>query len=420
MPQGNFRRFGDQNVTYSLAYLAPTLPTRSETFVYREVRALRKRGWKVLATSLRRPHEDADGSLADLFADLIVVYQWLHVIHTLSEAMLHPIRSAATLLLALRDAINPGETMALSTRLKLTAQAVAGITLANRLRIYRIQHIHCHFAHAPTTVGMYAAKQLGITFSFTGHANDLFPRRALLKRKLERASFIACISRWHARLYNGIVPQSNAKYPVIRCGVDINEWEYLPRPDASDRALKILTVCRLVGKKGVDTLLRAVAMSERSLELTVAGDGPERVNLERLASELNCQQRVRWLGAVDNEVVLQLMKDADIFVLPCRTAPSGDRDGLPVVLMEAMACGLPVISGTMPAILELIEHGSNGLLVAENDASQLAREIRNLTDDVRNRLATAGRATVENEFSLEETIARLEGCLRTVLRDAAT
>jgi glycosyltransferase involved in cell wall biosynthesis len=151
-----------------------------------------------------------------------------------------------------------------------------------------------------------------------------------------------------------------------------------------------------------------MAKLQRSVKLTVAGEGPERDALESLARELGCHEHVQWLGAVENDTVHQLMHQADVFVLPCRTDPSGDRDGLPVVLIEAMASGLTVVTGNLPPIRELIEHGSNGILVPENDDQQLAYEIESLTDEVRRNLAAAARTTVESEFSLDETIERLE------------
>lgn len=403
----------------SVAYLSAVLPCRSETFVYRELRALRERGWAVLPVSLRAPVVEAVDGLEDVTRDVIVVYSTDTWVALLGEALARPRALLATARRAARDAIAPGEPTPARERLKLPVQALAGAGLAARLRRQGVSHIHCHFAHAPTTVGMYAARHLDVSFSFTGHANDLFQRRALLKRKLERAAFVACISRWHRELYAAVWGPARAKCAVIRCGVDVERWA--PRAfEADPGVLRISTVCRLVEKKGVDTLIAAVARLARPVALTIAGDGPERGRLERLTRELGCQDRVRFLGALDNEAVRHLMqRETHVFALPCRTDSAGDRDGVPVVLIEAMACGLPVIAGDLPAIRELVEHGVDGLLVAPNDAVGLAAELEALTAE---RLASLGRAArlkVEAEFSLSTAVERLTSALsRTAHRDA--
>ena len=395
----------------AVAYLASVLPARSETFVYREIRALRARNHVVHAVSLRAPQVSPEDKLDDVCEGLTVVYGSEVLRDALQETLEHPRAALATLGQAALDAVLPGEPLALAPRLKLPAQAFAAVGLARRLRARGVKHVHCHFAHAPPSIGMYAAKHLGVPFSFTGHANDLFQRRALLKKKLERAAFVACISRWHRELYTQLSPSRADKYHVIRCGVDVARWR--PRASRSTgERLEILTVCRLVHKKGVDTLISAIARLPRDARLTIAGDGPEQARLEALTRALGCERRVRFLGGVDNDTVRRLMQEeAHVFALPCRTDSSGDRDGVPVVLIEAMACSLPVISGDLPAIRELITHGEDGLLVPPDDSAALSEELSRLTDERREELGRAARSKVEREFSLDTTVERLGAAL---------
>ena len=410
----------------TICYIAGEFPKRSETFVYREVRALRRRGWIVRAVSLNRP---ADGDLAE-FADLCdglrMVYGH-HALrtmgHALAEVLWRPVRVLRTLRAALRDARDPGEAMSGMGRVKLIAQAAAGIGLARRLRRRGVRHIHCHFAHAPTTIGMYAAMQMGVGFSFTGHANDLFQRRALLKRKLERAAFVACISEWHREFYRAIHWRDDDAYVLVRCGVDVTAWQPRESPNGQvDRELQLLTVCRLVEKKGVDMLIRGARAMQRETgrpwRLTIAGDGPDREKLSNLANELGCRGSVQFIGAVENERVRQLLGQTDLLALPCRTDARGDRDGIPVVLMEAMACGVPVISGDLPAIRELIEHDVSGLLVDGTSEKEITGALKRLADGVeeRRRLGRGGRARVEEEFALEMNVERLEQALRRAMQ----
>ena len=295
-------------------------------------------------------------------------------------------------------------------------QAVAAIGLARQLRDDGTSHIHAHFAHAPTTVAMYAAMQLGITYSFTGHANDLFQRRALLKLKLERAGFVSCISRWHREFYRAICDGNDTTYPVIRCGVDSKSWTDT-HPIPTDGAFHVITVCRLVEKKGVDLLIQGLAAWKpaNGWKLTIAGDGPQRQQLEQLARDLAVYPQVEFLGAVDNEKVRTLLQSGNAFALACRTDSAGDRDGIPVALMEAMACGLPVISGDLPAIRELVAAGATGLLVNSSEALEWADAFQKLATDgeLREALVAGGRAMVQQEFDLETNVTRFAGKVGT-------
>ena len=401
-----------------VAYIAGTFPARSETFVYREVRALRAAAWPVTTVSLNEPAERGVADFADLEAGTVYLYgsgAGATIAAALVESLTHPLRTVRTLFSAVRDAVSPGERMGIGARAKLIGQAFAALGLARRLRKTGVRHVHCHFAHAPATVGMYAAAQLGVPFSFTGHANDLFQRRALLARKLERAAFVACISEWHRELYRGIRPGGAERYPVIRCGVDVESWT--PKVDAGreirpDEPLRVLTVCRLVEKKGVDTLIAGLSQFSRTgrrWTLTVAGDGPERPQLEVMAIRLGCSSSVEWLGPVGNERVRELLSRADVFALPCREDSRGDRDGIPVVLMEAMACGVPVVSGDLPALRELVRHEQTGILVNGNRSEQVSAELERLAGDgrLRQMLADSARRHVQGEFSLKANVDRL-------------
>lgn len=397
----------------TIAYLAGKFPLRSETFVYREVRELRRRGWTVFAGGLHPSPDVNEPSFRDLSDGAFVVYDGGWIGRSFGEFVSHPISSLATIFTSIGDLLAPGESMKLRDRIKLPAQAFAALGLAKRFREKGVQRIHCHFAHAPTTVGMYAARAMKIPFSFTGHANDLFQRRALLARKLRRADFVSCISHWHRELYHAIVPRETG-YDVVRCGVESVPKQHLHR---ETNLLRVLTVSRLVEKKGTDTLIRALSdfgkQTSKWWQLVVAGDGPEKEKLIQLANDLACSASVQFLGAVDNARVNELLAACDVFALPCRRDANGDADGIPVVLMEAMACGVPVISGDLPAIRELVEDNVNGLLVDGRDAAACTAAIETLASDENRRrsLGLAGRTRVENEFLLAKNVDRLEKLL---------
>jgi biofilm PGA synthesis N-glycosyltransferase PgaC len=409
-----------------IAYFAGVFPLQSETFVYREVRALRRRGWTVDVVSLRKPATPPASDLADLEQGNLFAYGRGAIATLLgfgSELAHHPLRTAHTLLRAFADAVVPRESTPLKTRARFIAQAAVAISLVPKLRTNLTSHIHCHFAHAPTTIGMYAAMQLEVPFSFTGHANDLFHRRALLKRKLQRAAFVSCISRWHRSFYREAAPADDSVYRIIRCGVETGIWTTEAK-QLQQSAVGVLTVCRLVEKKGVDLLLRGLARWKpaRGWSLMIAGDGPERPRLEELVKSLGIGDHVTFLGAVGNERVRELLASAEVFALPCRTDSAGDRDGIPVVLIEAMACGVPVVTGDLPAIRELVVPGISGLLVNSNRPEKIPAELvtvfERLTSDsaLRKSLRESGRAMVQREFDLEENVARLESNFEKTVR----
>jgi glycosyltransferase involved in cell wall biosynthesis len=397
----------------TLLYLSAQLPKRSETFVYRELFGLRAAGVTVLAATLHPPEQNlGEPRLDALAAEAIPVYGDGGMKlgrDALCELLRHPWRASGTLLRAMADAITAPD-LSRSGRLKVPAQAVAALALASRCRERGIDHIHAHFAHAPATVALYTARQLDITFSFTGHAVDLFRDRALLLPKLQRAAFVNCISEWHRAFYQGLVPRPDSVYPVVRCGVDLNE--FTPQPPPNNRSPVVFAVGRLVPKKGFDVLMRAAALlAARGLDfsMVIAGDGPEQARLESLRLENNLETRVTLPGACANTDVRERLKKADVVVLPCQIDPDGDRDGIPVVLMEAMACRVCVVSGDLPTIRELVQDGATGVMVPPGDPYALAHAIASLLADPAHRLALAeaGRTRVAEEFSLEVNVNRM-------------
>lgn len=397
----------------SAAIIASRYPVLSETFVLREVEGLSASGIRVRTLCLH----GGDTLERASAADACVYGRPLQLLGSLvRECLAHPLCSVRALALALRDALSPGESMAIAQRFKLLGQAIGAIAAASHVRPWKVTHLHCHFAHAPTTVGMYLARQLGIPFSFVGHANDLFQRRSLLKRKLERAAFVSCISQWHRELYLSLVPDRAECFRVVRCGVDVGHWQ--PRPLRETSHLRLISVCRLVEKKGIDTLIKALAClwkqgSNAVESLTIVGDGPQRAELEALAKAEGVLDLVRFAGALPNEQVRLALMEADAFVLPCREDANGDRDGIPVVLMEAMACGLPVISGDLPAIRELVRDNQTGLLADGSRPESVAQAIARLAGDVglRHKLSQSGLQHVCAEFSLSANIARLRNAI---------
>lgn len=397
----------------SILYIGGRLPTLSETFVTRELLGLRERGLIVHAASVRASERGlGDHRLDTLATEAVPVYgrgAARLLADAAAEVAAHPARGVRTMAMMIADAVT-GRDVAMKSRPKVVWQGLAGLALARRVRPRGVGHVHAHMAHVPAAVAMYAASQLGVPFSFTGHAADLFRDRALLTRKLRRAAFVACISEWHRAFYLEQTPLDEDKLPIVRCGVEPDSTAAGP---ASGDGRTVLSVARLVPKKGIDVLLRAVGqLGAMGAPLTcqIVGDGPERSRLESLCAGLDLGERVALLGARPNEQVRALMRSCDLFVLPCRVGADGDRDGIPVVLMEAMAAGVCVISGDLPTIRELVIPDRTGVLVPPGDADALAAVIRDLLarPERRRAIAEAGRRYVLEEFSLERNLDRLQ------------
>lgn len=402
-----------------ILYLSGTLPTRSETFVYREIFALRSLGVDVRTASVHDPVQGLDeGPLNNLANDTLRIYGRgpLGILRdSLLELIERPFRTISTMVRVLMDACFSADVPA-SRRPKVIWQGHAALSLARRVRPMRVGHIHAHMAHVPATIAMYAARQLGVQFSFTGHANDLFPNRTLLAEKLSRAAWVNCISDWHRRFYRSLNDRPDCDYPIVRCGVDTQA--IIPVTLAERERIELVAVGRLVEKKGFDVLIAAAGDMARSdgppIRVRIAGDGEEAERLRAQVESLPSGAAVELLGDMPNSEVMALMADADVFVIPCRVASSGDRDGIPVVLMEAMALGRCVVSGDIETIRELVEDGVTGIMVPPGNKDRLVRVLTELASDrdLVDTLGRAGRRRVEQEFDLAVNAQRIFDVLR--------
>lgn len=395
-------------------YLANILPKRSETFVYREILALRKLGYEIDTASVRAPELDLGSPELDELSQSTVEVYSRGVIRLVADASVevlrHPLKSMRTLMRLFGDVLFARD-LRLSARAKVLWQGMASLALARRVGGRGIEHIHVHFAHVPATIGMYCSIQLRVGFSFTGHANDLFPSRTLLKEKIQRARFVNCISEWHRDFYRSIVHREDDDLIIVRCGVDTALYEVTPLPRGE--IFELLAVGRLVEKKGFDLLLRALASVGREkgeqIHLTLVGDGPMWEPLQRLADELPANVGVTFTGSMENSVIMDLMGTADLVVLPCRVTSSGDRDGIPVVLMEGMVRGRCVLCGDLETIRELVEDGVSGVLVPAGDQAALERKIQELRFAPQRieELGRGARRRIEQEFDLTLNARRM-------------
>ena len=261
--------------------------------------------------------------------------------------------------------------------------------------------IHAHWASYPSTAALALARLVGKPFGFTCHAHDIFVHDHLLREKLESAAVPVTISRYNVEwLAEQVTGQARERLTVIHCGVDLPSLPF--REDGRDEDL-VVAVGRLDPIKGFDVLVDALAELRRQgrrFRCQVIGEGPLRRELQARIDRQGLSELVALVGARSQTEVRAALSAATIFALPSLIAPSGDRDGIPVSLMEAMAAGAPVVSTRVSGIPELIEDQREGLLVAPQDPRALADALARLLDDgaLRRRVAVAGRAKIEREF----------------------
>jgi len=404
-----------------LAYFTSRYPAISHTFIMREIMALRERGITVETISQRSPGADDLLTPADRReyenTRYILPPSWGRMLAAHGRTLFtHPLRYFATLGFALTT--RPGGFRDLLWHLFYFLEAVQ---LWDELRSRGVGHVHVHFIGPCATVAMIASRLGTLTYSITVHGPIVFydVSKNLIAPKIERAAFAICISDFaRAQVAAHVATKHWSKLHIAHCGVDTTRF----RPDASraagstpaglgstesaasdipNRRREVLCVARLAPVKGVGVLIEAIArLADEipALHCTLVGDGPERAQLERLAADLGVKDLITFAGATGQDDILAYYQQADVFALP------SFAEGVPVVLMEAMATGVPAIATAVGGIGELIEHGVSGLIVPPGNVALLSGALRRvLTDDgLHARLAEGGRRKVVAEFEISD------------------
>lgn len=392
-----------------LAYLISRYPAVSHTFILREVSELRKLGFSIRTASINpsdRPDAGlTEAELAEARATWYVKPQG--VPGALKALVTTAVSQPAGLLRGLRLALRLGG-LDLMRLAKNAAYLVEAAMLGQWMRRENLKHLHVHFATPAAAVGLLVKTVFGTGYSFTVHGPDEFydaPGYGL-SEKILGADFIVCISHYARSQMMKLSPVSAwPKFEVCRLGVDPERFSPVDRVAEPGR-FQLVCVGRLVSAKGQHILLEALArLAEdgRHPQLVFVGDGPDRASLEAHAVRLGLGSTVHFAGAVNQDAILDFYGNADAFVLP------SFAEGLPVVLMEAMAMGVPCITTSITGVPELIRDGKHGLLVPASDTEGLARAIARLMDDpdLCRHLAEAGRERVLADYVLRVNTARL-------------
>ena len=392
-----------------IAYIMSRFPHLPETFILREMIELRKRGWDIVVYPLiqqkqRVQHNDVESLLN---VTKYTPYLSLKVINAnLKTFFRNPAKYLSTLSLVFYKNL---------TSLKFLLRALIlfpkSIAIAELMQKDGITHIHAHYATYPALTAWIVNKFSGIPYSITAHAHDLYVDQTMLETKVRDASFVVTISKFNKDFICKVVGEwAREKLFVIHCG--IRPEDYTPYVNKSGNHFMIISIGSLQPYKGHHVLIGACALlRERGLKFSckIIGGGELQEKLNQQISALKLNGIVELLGPLPQEKVAMLLPRADCYVQPSVITSSGKMEGIPVALMEALACSLPVVATNISGIPELVKPGVTGILVEPGDEASLANAIEKVyaNPEIAERMAAAGRKLVFNEFTIMTNIDKL-------------
>ncbi len=409
------------NWSGGIAYVLGEFPSVSETFILREMVALREQGFDILPLATQRPEQAVVHSEAEPFVAAAEYRPSPLSPRSLLAQFAAAFCFPAGYLTALRFVLWQCLRHPLYVRELVSALFAAGY-FASLPAGRRARHIHAHFGSYPATVGLLLAEITGRSFSLACHARDVFTGESiLLGEKIREAEFcVVCNAYAQERLLRQHRLVTTGRLHLVHHGVDLGVYRF--RTEQPVKPPLILTVGRLIEKKGLPILLHAAAIlhsRDAEFRLGIVGDGPERENLERLAAGLGLRDITRFYGQLSQEELVPLYYEASVFVLPSVVAASGDRDGLPNVLIEALALGVPAVASNFGAIPELVIHEETGLLAQPGDAESFAEQIERAIydEELRSYVALNGRHKVDTEFNLQRNTAAIARLLSQTMEE---
>ncbi len=402
-----------------VGYVVRKFPVLSETFVLNELLALEARGVRLHIFSLQRPN---DPRFHDDLPKLQARVSYVPDVFELGRLARHHRRAAKSrgrrYLGALAYAAATGKP-------SLLWRFAQSAYVANEARRLGLKHLHAQFANRPASVALLASKMAGIPFSFTAHATDIFKTRVsrqALARKAREARFVVTVSDYNRRFLERVTGVKPEKIVRIYNGIDLERFS----PDGAPPSgpFTIVSVARLAEKKGLPILIEACRLlRDRGVvfHCGIVGKGRLRPRLEALIESWDLGDSVRLLGPHTQGEVAERYRSAHLCVLPSVVGRDGNREGLPVSIVEALACGLPVVTTPVAGIPEVVRDGENGLLVPTGDAAALADAIEQVIRDrgLYERLRANARPSVEDRFDLRRTAEALHRLLEGGSADGA-
>ncbi len=390
-------------------------PRISETFISNEILLLEELGIRIRIFSMRHPREQfCHDSVKKIRArvEYLPTELFLEFPRLLLPSALEAVRQPTSFLGVLRMA---DERFTRTRSLGTLKHLMQGAYMVNRFlrRSPEVVHLHAHFAHSPASVAMFAARLGSLDFSFTAHAKDIYTSNpGQIREKIALASFVVTCTEYNRQFLSRLSGSTGDAIFRVYHGIDLKLFNGTARPRNPKEPYRILTVARLTAKKGIPTILKALALlRDRGVrfEYTLIGDGDGRDEILGLIADLGLRDCCRWTGTLPHDRVISEFERADLFALGCEIGPDGDRDGIPNVLVESLAMGLPAVGTTVSALPEIIRDNETGLLSEPGDPEAMASNIyRLLTEqNLREKVTRGGREHVRTSFNNRQLIGDL-------------
>jgi glycosyltransferase involved in cell wall biosynthesis len=429
-----------------IAYILKGFPRLSETFIANEIHLLEELGLKLRIFSIKKGELDKTHAvISKIQAPLVYLPEttsltennfllWLlrnlplFAVEHAKLALRNPWAYIKTLTEAIRMGFRyRGNRSGAFKKVFIKEFLQAGYIASHVLRHGGIRHLHGHFCHGATTITWFTSQLTGIPFSFTAHAKDIYEDRQnpgdLLPRKLKTARFVATCTAANQHHLEALCPDVPTIHTIYH---GLNTDYFQPKNTINNTTVTplVLSVGRFVEKKGFHYLIEACAQLKQAgipfRCLILGEDGDQSETIRHQITKLALENNVELQGPVTQEQLREIYRSATLFVLPCLITNSGDRDGIPNVMVEAMSMGLPVVSTNISGVPELVKHGINGLLVPERDSTALAGALQCILENagLRQHFGTRARDTVCQTFDARKTTLSLKDLLLNAAQDS--
>jgi len=390
-----------------ISYITASIGTISNTFIRKEIIYLRKLGMEILLFGIRKSGEMGvdDSGLAD---ETIYLYP-LNILAIITANIQFCLSRPSAYFKTLIRALFNEETNILN-HIKVIYHFFTSSYFAAIIKNKKIAHIHAHFPNSAATVAMYAASLSGITYSVTLHSAGTHKVRSMaaLRQKVSYAKFLICISEYTMNYYDNLF-NCKSKTFIVHCGIDLDIYEKNRKQSVfrSGQKLQLICIGRFEEKKGFGYAIEAcrqLAEEAVDFELVMIGSGSLSEPLKKMADLYGLGQKIKFMGSCSGNVVAHQLANSDICLVPSVKADSGEEEGIPVVIMEAMAVGVFVIATRHSGIPEIVRDNDTGLLVPERDPNAIVKAIKlfNEDDTLRNRCIENGRLLVREEFDIKK------------------
>ncbi|WP_025742483.1 glycosyltransferase family 4 protein [Aquimarina pacifica] len=397
-----------------IVYLIENFPSPTEHFVLNEMLELEHRGIELEVLVLKKQNKYmCMPELNDLRASVIYLpklYRYFSFFFLFKNPLLFP------------KLIQLGSISSGKNSLKSFRDYCIGLYFFSKLKRTSITHFHAHFAFLAVDIASVLSKLFGLNYSLTMHANDIYTNTDKIKKVIRESSFVITCTEYNREYLNKVTCNKyQDKIHKVYHGIDTSKWTFRERKDVNTSEIKIISVARLVEKKGLFYLLESIKIlvdKGKNINCTIIGEGVLKDKMIDFIRTNRLEAFIKIIGFQKQDMVRQMFIKSDVFVLPSIIAQNGDRDGLPNVIVEAMALGLPVISTATSAIPEVIEDRITGLLVKEKDSLAIARAIDELIAN--QELYNLIRKNAENKIQSKMHIEHATNKIANLFRSQAT